>query len=211
MKVRLHEYNRTISNITVKTFHFLELERFIANVEARGENSQNLKRLLLNACFRSKNLEKTLEVMKNLENENFPIGSGIYAQLIDLYVYHDRIEDALAVYQKVKAKEPNFLLDNLKTVGVAEMLLKQDRFEDALNFLETNKKEMVNDMDTNYNYMSRVWRILNALADSANVEKLQKVFDTLLGGNYVIPNNVLLGPLIKVCHQISNMDVKFLN
>uniref|UniRef100_A0A1B0ABF4 PROP1-like PPR domain-containing protein n=1 Tax=Glossina pallidipes TaxID=7398 RepID=A0A1B0ABF4_GLOPL len=197
-ELELKPLSNTQKKRSVDTLSVEELERFIANVEAKGENSQNLKRLLLNACFRSKNLEKTLEVMKNLENENFQIGSGIYAQLIDLYVYHDRIEDALAVYQKVKAKEPNFLLDNLKTVGVAEMLLKQDRFEDALNFLEKNKKETVNDLDTNYNYTSRLWRMLNALADSANVEKLQKVFDTLVGGNYVIPNNVLLGPLIKV-------------
>lgn len=198
-ELELKSLTNTPKKRSVDTLTIEELERFIANVEAKGENAQNLKRILLNACFRSKNLEKTLQVLKNLEDENFKAGSGVYAQVIDLYVYHERIEDALATYKKVIAKEPNFILDNSKAVGVTELLLKEDRFEDALNFLEKNKKAQPQDeIDASYNYASRLWRMLNALAESGNVERLQKMFDTLVGCNYIIPNNIILGPLIKV-------------
>uniref|UniRef100_A0A1A9WXE5 Uncharacterized protein n=1 Tax=Glossina brevipalpis TaxID=37001 RepID=A0A1A9WXE5_9MUSC len=83
---------------------------------------------------------------------------------------HERIEDALATYKKVIAKEPNFILDYYKTVSVTELLLKEDRFEDALNFLEKNKKTRPQDeIDTSYIYSSRLSRMLNALAESGNV------------------------------------------
>ncbi|XP_065358584.1 leucine-rich PPR motif-containing protein, mitochondrial [Calliphora vicina] len=183
----------------VETLTAEELERFIANVEAKGENSNNLKRHLLGACFRSKNLEKTLQVIERLETEKYILGSGTYAQLIDLYTTHDRVSDALATYEKTKTKDPEFHLDNLKTVGIVELLLKEERFEEALKFLDNNKKpQTATENDNSYNYASKVWRILNSLAESGDADKLQKVFNAFVQGNYIVPNNVLLGPLIKV-------------
>jgi len=46
--------------------------------------------------------------------------------------------------------------------------------------------------------VSTVWRILNSLAEAGEPEKLRKIFDALVAANYVVPTNVLLGPLIKV-------------
>ncbi|XP_075152362.1 bicoid stability factor [Haematobia irritans] len=185
---------RGIETLTVE-----EIERFITNVEAKGENSNNLKRHLLNACFRSKNIEKTLEVMTRLENEKYSIGSGIYAQLIDLYTHHDRVSEAIATYQKIKTKDPEFRLDNLKSINIVEALLREDRFEDALKFLEENKKlGKLPDGDSNFNNTSKVWRILNALAETGNAERLRKLFDAFVNGNFILPTNVILGPLIKV-------------
>lgn len=177
----------------------VELERFISNVEAKGENSNNLKRYLLNACFRSKNLEKSLQVIDRLETENYVFGSGTFAQLIDLYTSHSRVSDALTTYEKIKNKDPEFYLDDLKTVGIVELLLKEERIDDALKFLERNKKaQHSGENDNNYNYVSKVWRILNSVAETGDAEKLQKFFNAFVQGNYIIPNNVLLGPLIKV-------------
>lgn len=185
---------RSLDSLTVD-----ELERFIANVEAKGENANNLKRHWLNASFRSKNLEKTLQIMENLENEKFNLGSGAYAQLIDLYTHHNRVSDALATYEKIKTKDTEFHLDNLKTMSVVELLIKEERFDEVLKLLENNKKvQPVADNDNNYNYNSKIWRILNALAESGDAEKLQKIFDALVQYNYMVPTNVLLGPLIKV-------------
>ncbi|XP_037819162.1 leucine-rich PPR motif-containing protein, mitochondrial [Lucilia sericata] len=185
---------RGIETLTVE-----ELERFIANVESKGENSNNLKRHLLNACFRSKNLEKTLQIMERLETEKYVLGSGTFAQLIDLYTSHGHVSDALATYEKTKAKDAEFHLDNLKTVGIVDLLIKEERFDDALQFLDKNKKtQAVAESENNYNYASKIWRILNSLAESGDADKLQKIFNAFVQGNYVVPNNVLLGPLIKV-------------
>lgn len=185
-------------------FPHLELERFISNLEAKGENTNHIKRHLLNACFRSKKLEKTLEVFERLQKENYSMGSGIYAQLIDLYTYHERVSDAIDTYNKIKAKEPEFRLDNLKTVGIVEVLLKEERFDDALKFLDENKKSQpVDESENNYTNASKVWRILNGLAETGNADKLQKMFDAFVKGNFILPTNVILGPLIKVRREMA--------
>ncbi|XP_022232197.2 LOW QUALITY PROTEIN: leucine-rich PPR motif-containing protein, mitochondrial [Drosophila obscura] len=176
-----------------------ELERFITNVEAKGENANNIKRQLLSACFRSQNIEKTLQVMEKLETEKFQVPLGSHAQLVDLYTHHKRSSEALDVYTKLRAKEPTFQLDNLKTVHLADLLLQEERVEEAFKLLEENKKDApISDTDGSFNYVSTVWRVLNAIAEAGQPEKLRRLFDALVAANYIVPTNVLLGPLIKV-------------
>lgn len=181
-------------------FLILELERFIANVEAKGENANNLKRHLIAASFRTKNLDKTLQIINKLEESKYNISTGVWAQLVDLYVHHNKSVEALELYDKIKSKEPEFLLDNMKTVSVVEMLLKEDRLEDALKFLDKNKKPQIfPEGEGTFNYMTTTWRILNSLAEKGDEQGLQRLFNALIEGNYVQPTNILLGPLIKVC------------
>ncbi|KAH8391791.1 hypothetical protein KR215_003667 [Drosophila sulfurigaster] len=182
-----------------------ELERFIKNVEAKGENANNIKRQLISACFRSHNLEKTLEVIERLDQEKFQIPIGVYAQLVDLYTHHKRSSDALAQCSKLRQADANFKLDNLKTVRLAELLLQEERVEETLELLKSNAKESVhNESDGgSFNYVSTAWRILNSIAESGNADKLKRVFDALVESNYVVPTNVLLGPLIKV-HMVKD-------
>ncbi|XP_017859465.1 PREDICTED: leucine-rich PPR motif-containing protein, mitochondrial [Drosophila arizonae] len=183
-----------------------ELERFIKNVEAKGENSNNIKRQLLNACFRSQNLEKTLQVIERLKNDTFQIPIGIYAQLVDLYTHHKRTSDALAQYNKLRTADANFKLDNFKTVRLADLLLQEERVDEALQLLKENQKEAAAEAgEGSFNYVSTVWRILNSIAETGNAERLKVVFDALVAGNYVVPTNVLLGPLIKV--HLSRDDI----
>ncbi|KAH8295864.1 hypothetical protein KR018_004809 [Drosophila ironensis] len=176
-----------------------ELERFIVNVEAKGDNANNIKRQLLNACFRSQSIEKTLQVIGKLESEKYQIPLGIHAQLIDLYTHHKRSSEALEAYGKLKAKDASFKLDNLKAVRLADLLLQEERVEEAYKVLEDNKKDApMSEAEGSFNYVTTVWRSLNALAESGQPDKLRKLFDTLVAANYIVPTNVLLGPLIKV-------------
>ncbi|ALC40190.1 bsf [Drosophila busckii] len=183
-----------------------ELERFIKNVEAKGENGNNIKRQLLNACFRSQNLERTLQVIERLEQEKFQIPIGIYAQLTDLYTHHKRSSDALAQYKKLREADANFKLDNFKAVRLADLLLQEEREKEAMQLLQENQKENVTaEGEGSFNYVSTIWRLLNSMAESGNAEQLQRVFDVLIAGNYMQPTNVLLGPLIKV--HLSRDDI----
>ncbi|XP_017021796.1 leucine-rich PPR motif-containing protein, mitochondrial [Drosophila kikkawai] len=176
-----------------------ELERFIVNVEAKGDNANNIKRQLLNACFRSQNLEKTLQVIEKLETEKYQIPIGIHAQLIDLYTHHRRSAEALEAYGKLRAKDAAFKLDNLKAVRLADLLLQEEREAEAYKVLEDNKKDApISETEGSFNYVSTVWRVLNSLAEAGQAEKLRKLFDALVAANYIVPTNVLLGPLIKV-------------
>lgn len=168
-------------------------------MEAKGENANNIKRQLISACFRSMNLEKTNEVIERLDQEKFQIPIGVYAQLVDLYTHHKRSSDALAEYKKLRTADANFKLDNLKTVRLAELLLQEEREAEAVQLIKENQKEsLYNEGEGSFSYVSNVWRMLNAIAESGDAEKLKRIFETLIEGNYVAPTNVVLGPLIKV-------------
>ncbi|GAB0096334.1 Leucine-rich PPR motif-containing protein [Sergentomyia squamirostris] len=174
------------------------LERIIEQAEAKGENTKGLKRYLLAACFRSRDLDRTEQVIQRLETEGYSFTSGVFAQLIDLYCHHEKLDKVLEIYNKIRSKEPEFLLDNLKTIKVASLMLNQDRLDDAVEFLKKNQKaELVGD-DQVFNYRTTCWRMLNYLADKGDSEAVEKIFNTLEAGNYIEVNNVLLGPLIKV-------------
>ncbi|XP_059618257.1 leucine-rich PPR motif-containing protein, mitochondrial [Phlebotomus argentipes] len=174
-----------------------QLERIIEQVEAKGENAKGLKRYLLGACFRSKDLQKSEEVIQRLEAEGYTFTSGVYAQMIDLYCYHEKLEKVLETYKLIKEKEPEFLLDNMKTIRVISLLLNEERVDEALDFLQKNQKSECMD-ETVFNYRANVWKMLNALAEKGQSETLNKVFTTLEAGRYIEVSNVLLGPLIKV-------------
>lgn len=187
-------YRRSVETMTVE-----ELERLIERIEAKNESANNLKKILLIACFRSKNLTKTLQVIEKLESEDYKLNDGVWAQLIELYTHHAKLTEALELYEKLKKNNPDFIIDNIKTIRVVGLLLEEDRFDEALSFLERNKKpQLLSDDETSSNYISTIWRVLNKLAEKGDDEKLQKIFDALINGNYVLPKNVILGPLVKV-------------
>ncbi|XP_055375539.1 leucine-rich PPR motif-containing protein, mitochondrial [Condylostylus longicornis] len=182
-----------------------QLERFIENVEAKGENANNLKRALLLNSIKTKDLLKIEKIVTKLENEKYPIGNGIYAMIIDLNCQNGNLSAALELYEKLRSKEPDFTLDNIKVIKIAELMVKENKFEEAVEFVKKNKKDNLPE-EPSFNYTTTCWRLLNHLAEQGEVEKLQKFFETLVESNYIVPNNVLLGPLIKV-HLVKN-DVK---
>lgn len=182
------------SNTTMDTE---KIERLIQNLEEKGENTKGLKRMLLVSAIRSRNIEKSEEIIERLKAEGYILSSGVYAQLIELYASADKIEQALDAYKKIRETDPEFHLDEIKSVKVAQAFVNADRVEESIKFLEANKpKENLED-EKAFNYQSTCWRLLNSLADQGRAADLQKIFDALVSNGYIIPNNVLLGSLIK--------------
>lgn len=173
------------------------IERLIQRFEEKGENTKPLKRQLLVSAIRSKNIEKTEAIVERLKAEGYILTSGVYAQLIDLYASADNLEKAVEVFDHIKKTDTEFSLDDVKTIKIAQLYVNQDRVEDAVKFLEANKRENIPE-NRPFNYNSTCWRLLNSIAEKGNSSELNMVFDALVASNYILPNNVLLGPLIKV-------------
>lgn len=180
------------------------LENLISNQEAKGENVKGLKRFLLGAAFKSRDIAKSEEVIARLEAENYVLTTGVYAQLIDLYCQNDNVDKALETYGKIKTKEVDFLLDNIKTIKVANLLIGRGQIDDAVKFFEANRKpELELETEHTFNYNTTCWRVLNHLAEAGKAEDVNRIFETMQKCNYIAPSNILLGPLIKV-HIVNN-------
>lgn len=68
---------------------------------------------------------------------------------------------------------------------------------DAVRFLSEQSGDRKLE-DRSFQYSSLCWRLLNSLAEQGKQDDLKQVFDALVKYEYIEPNNVLLGPLIKV-------------
>uniref|UniRef100_W4VRN5 Putative bicoid mrna stability factor n=1 Tax=Corethrella appendiculata TaxID=1370023 RepID=W4VRN5_9DIPT len=183
---------------SVSTMSIPQLEKLIENVEAKGDNAKGLKRQLITAALKSNDVQKTEEIMAKLESENYVISAGVYAQLIDFYCNNNKLEEALNMLNKIRSKEPDFKLDMIKLIKVAQLFVNADKYDEALKFLTDNKAENFRIEERTFNYNTTCWRLLNAIADKGKADELNKVFDNLVENKYIHPTNILLGPLVKV-------------
>ncbi|XP_050307850.1 leucine-rich PPR motif-containing protein, mitochondrial isoform X2 [Anthonomus grandis grandis] len=174
-----------------------QLEKLVENLESKNIDAWGYKRRLLTLYYRGKHLEKLENLIENLKgNPNFELGPGIHAILLDTYAYHGHLDKALEQLEIVKKLEGDkFELDEDKVVRLAGLMVKQDKFEDAIKLLEEIPRDKV---DRGYTYNSLVWRTLNWMAEQGQAENLEKFLDTLIKHDYIDVNNVFLGPLVKV-------------
>ncbi|GLV39949.1 bicoid stability factor [Carabus blaptoides fortunei] len=179
-----------------------QLERLITNLEAKKEPTKGLKRQLLTLYTRAKELEKTEALLKSLEADDFQYTNGVYAQLIDLYAHHEKLEETMNYYDKLVSLEPGTALDDTKVMKVIFLLVKNDRFDQAIEMLNAQTRDGKSG-ERSFAYSALCWRLLNSLAEQGKTEQLKTLFDTLVNNKFVDVNNVLLGPLVKV-HIVNN-------
>ncbi|XP_053673017.1 leucine-rich PPR motif-containing protein, mitochondrial [Anopheles nili] len=191
---RMQRQRQSVSSLSVP-----QLERLIVDLESRKENANGAKSQLLHSCIRANDYAKTAEVIQKLEAENFVISPGIYGLTIELYAANGQLEEAFALLKAVEAKQPDFALDRLKVVRLAQGLLESDRFDDALRFLKENSQSAPEGQrEVDFVYNSACWRLLNTLADKGNVQQVNQLFDQLMAEGFIKPQNIFLGSLIKV-------------
>ena len=180
-----------------------QLEKLIQSLDQKKENTNGLKKQLINMAIKSNDVQKTTEIIEKLNTDSFVITAGLYAQALDVYSNNNQVDEALKTVQKIKEKDPDFAIDLMKLVRVAQALVNTNRFDECLQFLVDNKRATEKPEERTFNYNTTCWRLLNTLAEAGKAEELQKLFDCLLSNGYISTNNVLLGPLVKV-HILQN-------
>lgn len=194
----VQQERKSVSYVPSYQMNIPQLEQLIHNLTAKNQDTKGLKRQLLTLYYRIKDVEKMEKLLEELNKGDFVFTSGIYAQLLDVYTYHDKLEKALEYYKKLKEKEQsNFALDETKIVRLAQLYVKLGQFEEGIQILEDTPRDRKQE-ERNFTYSALVWRFLNSLAEEGATEKLNKVFDVLVKKEFIDVNNVLLGPLIKV-------------
>lgn len=181
------------------------LENTIRRMEEKGENTKGIKRQLLVAAIRARKIEKAQEIVERLKAEGYTLTAGVYAQLVEMYASADKLEEALEALKQIRTIEADFNLDEVKTVKVVQAFVNADRMDEAVKFIEENKLKEGRE-EKQFNYQSTVWRLLNSLAEKGKAVELNRIFDALVANSYIVPNNVLLGPLVKV--HVVNDELK---
>ncbi|KAG4076134.1 hypothetical protein HA402_011480 [Bradysia odoriphaga] len=179
------------------------LEKMIQQKEAQGENVNGLQRALLQALFKANDVQKYEELFEKLSKTDFILTSGLYAQRLDLHCNNNGLDKALAILTEIKSKEPDFVLDDLKTMKLVQAFVALDRVDDSIEFLNSNKRAEKSKDERHLQYNHVCWNVLNMLAEKGRDVDVTKVFNALEENNFIEVNNVLLGPLIRV-HLVNN-------
>lgn len=171
--------------------------RIIQKLEGEGENVAGLKRNLLTIYIRQKDEEKAIAYCNELQSDpNFEMQPGLYALLLELCADNGKREEAVNYYTQLKEKFPDTKLDNAKTIKLAFLFLQNDQEQDAIDVLKQNAKiDEVPTVDPLLN--GTAWRLLNLSAEKTNPVKTKQLFELLRSLNYVQPNNILLGSILK--------------
>ncbi|CAH1960976.1 unnamed protein product [Acanthoscelides obtectus] len=198
---------KKLSYVPSHQMNIAQLERLVQNLSSKGQDVKGLKRQLLTLYYRAKDLNKTEQILEELkQSSDFVFTNGMYAQLLDLYAYHDNLEKAMEYYELLKKDDGDkFTLDDGKIVRLACLFIKKGRIDEGIKILETTPRDEKNE-ERNFTYSALVWRFLNSLAEEGKVEELNKVFDALTKHDFIQVNNVLLGPLIKVHLTRGDLD-----
>lgn len=178
-----------------------DLESLLKTLEAKGLPTRNVRRQLLQHHCRTRNLEKAMEIQKNLESEGFVFPPVTMAHIMDLYCHHEKLEEAMATYKLLRERDPEFQLDPYKTLRIATLLINNNKLEEGEAMLKSLPPRETNQEQADRNSFAlraQAWRLLNSLAEQGRAEDLQRVFEALVGGGHFPVTNVLLGPLIKV-------------
>lgn len=69
---------------------------------------------------------------------------------------------------------------------------------DALDIINKHPQNADEITDNTFSHLTLSWKLLNTCAEKKEVDWLKKMFDALVVNHYIEPNNIFLGPLIKV-------------
>lgn len=142
----------------------------------------------------------TYYLIQELEAQNIPFTDGMNLLLMDLYSYHGRLDEALAVFSELFQQKPDLIVFPSKLMSLATELVKAGRIDDAIRVLQQLKSDPraleTSDMMNSINACAM--RLMNAAAEKGDVKIIRRIFDRLEDSKALKIKNSLLAPLVKV-------------
>ncbi|XP_050668618.1 leucine-rich PPR motif-containing protein, mitochondrial [Leptidea sinapis] len=195
--------NSKLNNVNRK-LKSKDLEQIIKKTIEKGGNITRLQKQLLVAYIDENNVEKLESYIEELRKSNFDITTSTQLKIFECYAENDNIEKADEELKNIISKDPEFVLSRYKKIVLAHALVRANRYEEAIQFLKDNKP--TDDNSPTFLLNSKCWQMLNTLVDQKDVTKVKELTEVLINNNYILPTNVLLGPMIKV--HIVNDDLE---
>ncbi len=93
--------------------------------------------------FKKPNLLIAFVLNQELEAENVVLTNGMYAYLIDAYVENKKTNEALQLFEEIRAKSPDFSLHPVKLLRLVLRLVEDDQIESKCSVIWTLKRLVV--------------------------------------------------------------------
>ncbi|KAL4716909.1 hypothetical protein ACJJTC_012720 [Scirpophaga incertulas] len=180
------------------------LRAHLIELDSKGMNTRGVLRKLLQKYCRENNLAQAREVVERCEKEGVVLSAGMKASIFDLHVKSGDIDNAELTLIDLNKNFPNFHIDEFKILDFATLLVNNKKISKAIELIKEQSKNrrIVCDRGITMN----CWRLLDATAAHGTPADTTQMFELLTSLRYCLPSNTMLGPLIRVHLNNSNLQ-----
>lgn len=166
-----------------------EMQKKIEIEEEKGTNSFPLKKYLLNAYLREKNVEKVDEVARTIS-----LRGRKQREVINLHIEMSSTYQVLDYLSEVRKTDPNFVLLRYQAARLGCAMHKENReWSEIIRVFIDNKQ--LESVRTN---LKEVNKLLGAVTDTGNAEQLHELCNVLVENNFLVEDGGTTGNFIKV-------------
>ncbi|KAK9878882.1 hypothetical protein WA026_003711 [Henosepilachna vigintioctopunctata] len=178
-----------------------ELECHLIELKAKAMETRGVLRKLIQKHTNEGNIERVKQLENELISNQYATSPGLRASLMHTYIKEENLSAALEIYHELKQNSPNFNVDGYKLIDLATLLVRNNRFDEAADLLTQGAK--TGKVYRNIKSLRNCRLLLSSIQD---IDLQKTMFDILMKNGYCIPHNALLGCLIEL--HIEKTDLK---
>nr|CAI5838259.1 unnamed protein product [Callosobruchus analis] len=180
-----------------KDMNLEDLECHLVELKEKGLETRGVLSRLIKLHSTNGDIQRVKELQQEFEASGYKESLGTKSLLMHNYVLTGNVDEAVKLFQQIKDSDPKFNMDDFKIIDLATLLVKNDRFKDALNIMKTEiKRPSRKTSDRN---------LLELLESITDPNQQNQMFECIMKVGYA-PNNIILGPLVRI--HIKNGDIR---
>ncbi|KAK4325255.1 hypothetical protein Pmani_004154 [Petrolisthes manimaculis] len=184
-----------------------DLEARLEDLRQSGQPTTTVEVSLLLALIRKGEVEKAEQVKKSLEVQEFPLNTGVYALLIDMYVKTENLEQARETLAAMTQRHPDAQLIPVKVIRLAQLMVQQGLVNEAEELIKTSGPESSEPSSQDLgNQQGLARQLLDIVAEKGDVASTQRLLDAIIISKFLPPSTAIFGPLIKAYMKSDNLD-----
>lgn len=169
-----------------------ELENHLTLLKSKNMNTRGTLRRLLIVHSGQGNINRVRELLQDIKENNYTITPGMKASMIEVFARNNDVNTALSLLRELEEEAPEFKIDSFKYINLANALVSNNKFRDALDVLKMQNPSAKTDM-----LSQRCWILLNTVAGTLTPVETKKILKKLVDYNYCNYTGQLMGPIIK--------------
>ncbi|CAL1261753.1 unnamed protein product [Larinioides sclopetarius] len=183
-----------------------EEENELKLLKERGLPTQRYLLECLSAHLKARNITRINQLTEELDKQGAQYPPTVLALLLSLHCQNNNLEMAEKYFKVLKHDCPTFNLDSLKVIDYATLLVKCSKFDDAVNIIKKECKELLLFGYPEAAFRKNVRNLLNLAVETGNSDLVKTLQDSLSSHAETLHANVLYEPLVKIHLYKNDID-----
>ncbi|XP_045597238.2 leucine-rich PPR motif-containing protein, mitochondrial isoform X3 [Procambarus clarkii] len=173
------------------------LDDYFLEHDANGLNMQGTLRILLLLNATQNDSKSVLSLLKKAKINGVKPSADTVTSIIMAYIRNKNIDAAVNMYSTLQVDYPSYTLDHCKILDLGTLLIENGRTQEAVQMLKGHlQSEVKESFDMNL-IRGNCKNLLIASAATCDYELTKQLFNMLLSGGLVKPDNFIVVTLLQ--------------